>query len=140
MLKAKTLNNMILLMLLAKPLMSIDCCPYNSNITNAWTVGTTISQTTLGALQLILGFSSFFTDGLFFYLGHSARVIKLQEDLEEKRVEHKEIKNQEKVLIAEIMNDLHQYLSTNPNDNNEEVIAVLQNVSIKLREMAQAIQ
>jgi hypothetical protein len=129
-------------MLLAKPLMAMDCCeiPYQSNITTAWSIGTTITQTGLSALQLLFGFSSIFSDGFFHWLGHSSRVIKLREDLEAKKVEHKQIKSQEKVLIAEIMNDIHQYLSTNPDDNNEEVIAVLQNMSRKLREMAQEIQ
>jgi hypothetical protein len=135
------MNSIILAMLLSMPLRSMECViPYSSNITNAWTVGTTITQTSLAILQFFLGFASVLTDGYFFYFWSSPEVHTLQERLEELRKEHKKLKDQENLLIETIWQELYPYIENNQLKADKEIIDVLLNLSKKFRQMAEELR
>lgn len=122
----------------------MNCTNPPSNLTNQFTYGVTVTQTFLGALQVVLSFVPFITDYIFYMRSYSPEVIQKQEELKKVLKEHESLLNNDPTIILETLEDLKAYIKHSQSSSSDsarlvkktKLIACLKKIQARMLEIS----
>jgi hypothetical protein len=108
----------LILMLTSPVIIALNCSEvrYVSSISDAFTIGSTYSQTFLGVGQVLLAGSAFLANFIFYKKGDTERVARLRNELNEEKNKHSKLRSHEPELGLKIFNETVKYINDEESD------------------------
>lgn len=115
-----------------------NCSTPQSNLSDQWIIGTTITQILVGSLQVCGSLASFIGDYVFYVKSPIREVKENQKELLEEKNKFEELKTKKPKILRAIFHDISTYLKEHSSEiqDDDELIVIFEGVKKVLDKFA----